>query len=42
MNDAGLTWIQSGADLIEWIIRQGKLDIELLISLDESKNKPSS
>jgi len=38
----GLTWIQSGADLIEWIIRQGKLDIELLISLDESKNKPSS
>jgi hypothetical protein len=39
--DEGLSWIRNGADLIEWIIRQGKLDIELLLSLDSSKNKPS-
>lgn len=40
--DEGLSWIRSGADLVEWIIRQGKLDIELLIGLDELKNKPTS
>lgn len=40
--DEGLSWIRSGLDLVEWIIRQGKLDVKLLVSLDESKNKPSS
>jgi hypothetical protein len=39
--DEGLSWIRSGTDLVEWIIRQGKLDVKLLVSLDESKNKPS-
>jgi hypothetical protein len=39
--DESLSWITSGSDLVEWVIRQGKLDIELLVRLDESKNKPS-
>ena len=38
--EEGLSWIRTGSDLVEWIIRQGKIDIELLIRLDESKNKP--
>lgn len=36
--DEGLSWIASGYDLVRWIIDQGKLDVDLLISLDESRN----
>ncbi|KAL7522821.1 hypothetical protein ACHAWX_007534 [Stephanocyclus meneghinianus] len=36
--DEGLSWIASGYDLIKFMIKTGKLDINLLISLDESAN----
>ncbi|KAL3797531.1 hypothetical protein HJC23_009895 [Cyclotella cryptica] len=36
--DEGLSWISSGYDLVKFMIETGKLDINLLISLDESAN----
>lgn len=35
--DEGLSWVTSGYDVVEWILRQGKLDLELLASLDAAK-----
>jgi hypothetical protein len=32
--DEGLSWVTSGYDVVEWMMRQGKLDWELLVSLD--------
>ena len=35
--DEGLSWVTSGYDVVEWMMKQGKLDLELLISLDTNK-----
>ena len=35
--DEGLSWVTSGYDVIEWMIQQGKLDLEFLASLDPDK-----
>ena len=32
--DEGLSWVTSGYDVVEWMMKQGKLDLELLASLD--------
>ena len=34
--DEGLSWITSGYDLIRWMVKQGKLDLKLLLRLDLS------
>jgi len=33
--DEGLSWVTSGYDLIEWMVNQGKLDLDLLMRLDK-------
>lgn len=35
--DEGLSWVTSGYDVVEWMMKQGKLDMELLASLDANK-----
>jgi hypothetical protein len=34
--DEGLSWVTSGYDLVRWMLEQGKLDLDLLSSLDGS------
>ena len=35
--DEGLSWVTSGYDVVEWMMKQGKLDLELLASLDANR-----
>lgn len=32
--DEGLSWITSGYDIVNWMVDQGKLDLELLLDMD--------
>jgi len=32
----------SGYDLVEWMVAQGKLDLDLLLELDAEANDPKS
>lgn len=36
--DEGLSWVTSGYDVVEWMMKQDKLDLELLASLDANKS----
>ncbi|KAL7473603.1 hypothetical protein ACHAXS_014079 [Conticribra weissflogii] len=40
--DEGLSWVKSGYDLVEWMVEQGKLDLDLLLELDADANDPQS
>ena len=35
--DEGLSWVTSGYDVVKWMMKQGKLDLELLASLDTNE-----
>jgi hypothetical protein len=37
--DEGLTWVKSGYDLVEWMIKQDKLDLDILSGLDDNHKK---
>jgi len=40
--DEGLSLVMSGYDLVEWMVAQGKLDLDLLLELDAEANDPKS